>query len=142
MGTASGRAVAALLITGLAACASPQADEEQDEGEEPPADARAPASAAVLPADLLDALRADLARRAGVAPAAIRVVSARPMAWNDSSLGCPQPGQGYLQMIVDGYHVVLEAGGRAWDYRSGARGVFVLCEHPPAEPGGRPRDAS
>lgn len=141
MGTVAGRAVAALLITGLGACAHPQADEEQDEGDEPPADAGSPASA-VLPVAILDALRADLARRAGVPPATIRVVSARAMAWNDSSLGCPQPGHGYLQAIVDGYHVLLEAGGRTYDYRTGSHGTFVLCEHPPAEPGGRPRDAS
>ena len=64
------------------------------------------------------------------------------MRWNDGSLGCPQPGQSYMQMIVDGFHVIVEAKARSYDYRTDTRGGVVLCENPSPDPGGQPRDAS
>jgi hypothetical protein len=133
------------VIAALSACVDPQASREPAApSEDPqPVTAEPPAPAASdVPQALIEALRGDLAARSGAAPEAIRVVRAQAMRWNDSSLGCPQPGQAYMQVIVDGYWVVLEAGGREYDYRSSLLGGFALCEHPPAIPGGRPREAS
>ncbi|MFL0800377.1 MAG: hypothetical protein K6L80_08020 [Agarilytica sp.] len=36
----------------------------------------------------------------------IEVVSVENMTWADSSLGCPEQGKFYAQMLVDGYLVV------------------------------------
>ncbi len=36
----------------------------------------------------------------------INVVSVENMTWGDSSLGCPEPGKFYAQMLVDGHLVV------------------------------------
>jgi hypothetical protein len=70
---------------------------------------------------------ADAATRAGVASDAVRVVRADARTWGDGSWGCPQPGMYYTQALVDGFQVVVSAGGREYDYRgSGTR--FRLCE--------------
>lgn len=39
---------------------------------------------------------------------------AQAVDWPDSSLGCPQPGMMYMQMITPGFKVMLEAGGEVY----------------------------
>ncbi|MDP8958471.1 MAG: hypothetical protein M3N51_04565 [Actinomycetota bacterium] len=81
-----------------------------------------------VPDDLLQEMRADLVERTGADLAAIRVVTAEQVVWNDGSLGCPQPGEFYTQGLVDGYQVVLEVDGAEYDYRASDQGFFFLCE--------------
>lgn len=93
-----------------------------------------------VPDDVLDAILADLASRLGIGNDSIAVVRAESVVWNDSALGCPQPGMMYLQALVSGYWVVLEADGKEFDYRAADSGRFFLCERQlplgPVEPGG------
>ena len=42
----------------------------------------------------------------------LRVLSVEPKQWPDSSLGCPQRGMSYLQVITDGYVVTFGAEGK------------------------------
>lgn len=60
--------------------------------------------------------------------ATVRTVEA--IDWPDSSLGCPQPGMMYAQVITPGYRMVLEAGGEEYVFHasSGADANLVLCE--------------
>lgn len=83
---------------------------------------------AILPADLLARLVSDLAARTGSDPSAITLIGAEAVIWNDGSLGCPQPGMVYPQVLIEGYRVILRAGDRDYDYRIGKGGSFVLCE--------------
>ena len=71
----------------------------------------------------------DLAARLGVSPEGIALVSIDAVEWRDSSLGCPQPGQMYLQVITPGYRFVLRADDATYEYHS-ARGAdqAILCE--------------
>jgi hypothetical protein len=87
-----------------------------------------------VPADILDAILAAAADRTGIAAAEIEVIRAEQVTWPDGSLGCPQPDQMYTQALVDGYQVVVDAGGEELDYRVGSGGSFRLCE------GGGPRE--
>ena len=48
-----------------------------------------------------------LAGEMGVGLDSLNVVSATAMAWSDTSLGCPQPDQGYAQVITPGYLVLI-----------------------------------
>lgn len=80
-----------------------------------------------MPAALLDQVRADAAQRAGVAPADVQVVSSTAQTWGDGSLGCPKPGEAYIQMLVDGFQIFVQAGGRTYDYRTSQTGIR-LCE--------------
>ena len=86
-----------------------------------------------VPADVLADLVADAAERTATEPDAVEVIQAEAVTWNDGSLGCPEPGMFYTQALVDGYHVILQAGDEELDYRVGAQGGFRLCES-----GGRP----
>ena len=83
--------------------------------------------AATVPADLMEKVRADAAGRAGVAPSAVQVVSAQVQSWNDGSLGCPEPGMSYIQVMTEGYQIIVSAGGQTLDYRTSDRGAFKVC---------------
>jgi hypothetical protein len=83
---------------------------------------------------LVTAAVEDLAERLGIEPDAVTVAAAQAVTWPDGSLGCPEPGMMYTQALVDGTLVVLEAGGRRYEYHGG--NPLVLCEHPKPPAGG------
>jgi len=75
----------------------------------------------------------DLRQRLGLSDAAeIAVVSVQETEWGNTSLGCPEEGMMYAEVIVPGYLIMLEAGGKAYEYHTDKAERFVLCE------GGRP----
>lgn len=53
----------------------------------------------------------------GIAPTGARVISSEFQDFPDASLGCPQPGMAYAQVITPGYRVLVEADGRRFDVR-------------------------
>jgi hypothetical protein len=65
------------------------------------------------------AARADFAASLGIAPDQVTVASVEEVTWSDGSLGCPQPGQAYVQVLTPGYRVVLEAEGQQAEYHTG-----------------------
>ncbi|HET7027036.1 MAG TPA: hypothetical protein VFI28_05055 [Candidatus Limnocylindrales bacterium] len=77
---------------------------------------------------VLDPILDDAAARLGTARTAVEVVTAESRTWPDGSLGCPQPGMAYTQIVTDGYRVVVRAGARTLDYRGTAPGRFRMCE--------------
>ena len=87
-----------------------------------------------LGAEMLGAMRSDAARRAGSAESAVQVASVQPVTWPDASIGCPQPGMVYAQMLVPGWRVVLEAGGRRYDYHAARGGRWLVCPAGQAQP--------
>jgi hypothetical protein len=93
----------------------------------PVATAAEPMEVSMIPDTIMAKLRADLVQRTGVAESDIIVVSGEAVSWSDSSLGCPQPGMNYMQVITDGYRVILEANGTKYDYRVGRNEAFLLC---------------
>ena len=71
-----------------------------------------------------------LAGRLSISSSAVTVQSARLVQWNDSSIGCPEPGMQYLQVITDGSVIELVAGGTTyWFHSGGSKGPF-LCDSP------------
>lgn len=62
--------------------------------------------------------RADLAKRLGLPEASIQLERASAVDWPDSSLGCPQPGFMYSQIVTAGYRIVLSANGKQYEYHS------------------------
>lgn len=97
--------------------------------------------AAALPAAMSDAVRADAANRASVAPEAVRIDRVESVTWRDGSLGCPQPDRLYTQALVPGWRIALTAGSRTIVYHASRRGGWLWC------PPGRaqdplPRDAA
>lgn len=94
----------------------------------PPGSGEAPGFPIDADLPLVTAAVDDLAGRLGIEPADVTVSLARAVTWGDSSLGCPEPGMAYLQQLVDGTLVVLEAGGRRYEYHGGD--PLALCENP------------
>ena len=60
----------------------------------------------------------DLATKLKIAPEKIQVVSVEEVDWPDTSMGCPQPGMFYAQVIVQGYRIVLAAEGKQVVYHA------------------------
>ena len=87
---------------------------------------------------ILDDAIADLAGRLTVDASAIGIVEVQEVTWNDASLGCPEPGMSYAQMIVDGLRILLTVDGAEYDYHSGGTTDPFLCE--PATGGRDARD--
>lgn len=70
---------------------------------------------------------AALAKDLGIAADKIQVDTVRTVNWPDSSIGCPQPGRAYMQVITPGHKVSLRADGRIYVVHE-AKGRAFVCE--------------
>ena len=70
----------------------------------------------------------DLAQRLGVGLDEITVVRYEEVIWPDASLGCPQPGMDYAQVITPGYLLILSREAEFYEYHTNLNQDFVLCE--------------
>lgn len=77
-----------------------------------------------------DQVRDLLAEQLRVSPETLTLISANTVEWSDASLGCPQPGMMYAQVITPGHqYVFADQSGRRYDVRTGRNPKhFVLCE--------------
>ncbi len=73
---------------------------------------------------------ADLAERLGVDESEIFVKSHEAVTWPDGSIGCPMPGMGYTQALVDGTQILLEVDSEVYAYHSAQGGEPTYCENP------------
>lgn len=80
-----------------------------------------------VPAQLIEQAREDLARRLSLPAGSFAVTRSSAVEWPDSSLGCPQPGFMYSQIVTPGYLIVLAANGREYEYHTD-RSRAILCE--------------
>ena len=81
---------------------------------------------------------ADLAERLGLSESEIEVTAAYLVTWPDASLGCPEPGMQYAQVVTDGAVIELKADEMTYSYHmGGSRYRPFLCETPGSIP---PRD--
>jgi hypothetical protein len=78
----------------------------------------------------------DLAGRLDVPTKDIELIQHEEVFWRDASLGCPQPGMVYAQVITAGYLITLEANGQKYEYHADASQYVFLCEtkETPIEP--------
>lgn len=74
--------------------------------------------------------REKLASDLGVPVERVTVVEVQGVEWRDGSLGCPQPGMLYPQVITPGYRVTLEADGKTYNYHTDLRRRAVRCDNP------------
>ena len=69
----------------------------------------------------------DLAKRIGVPLDQIRLLAADKTSWPDGSLGFPQPGLTYSQIVTAGYQIMLGANGQTYVYHSDTNNQIVYC---------------
>jgi len=84
-----------------------------------------------VPQGILNPILEEAAALAEVSHEQLVIVRAQSVVWSDGSLGCPEPGMMYTQALVNGYWVIIEAGGKKYDFRVGRGGSFRLC--PPGQ---------
>ncbi len=92
-----------------------------------------PISPADLPANLRELVTKpidELAESLNLGADQILLVSAKSVVWSDSSLGCPQPDMNYLQVLTDGYRIVLSANDDLYYYHANNNGYGTFCENP------------
>lgn len=70
----------------------------------------------------------DLAIRLSIRVEEIGLVEFKPVVWPDASLGCPQPGMAYIQVLQDGVLIRLSVGKQIYEYHSGSGNAPFLCE--------------
>ena len=68
--------------------------------------------------ELIALAKTDLAQRLGIKIEEISVQSIVEKAWSNASLGCPEKGKLYVAVITPGYLIILETGGKTYDYRA------------------------
>ncbi len=76
---------------------------------------------------------ADAAERTGLAEDGIELEDLSMVTWSDGALGCPEPDVMYTQALVEGYRIVLDAGGQQLVYH-GALGEDPFFCADPQEP--------
>jgi hypothetical protein len=69
----------------------------------------------------------DAATHLGVAASELSVQQVEAREWGDSSLGCPQPGNLYSQIVTPGFVIVINSRGKQLEYHSDTRARVVLC---------------
>lgn len=79
---------------------------------------------------LVDMAKADLITRLGADKAQIEVLRAEYVTWPDSSLGCPQPGFQYLQVLSNGSRIQLKVDELVFNYHSGGNRPPSYCTKP------------
>jgi hypothetical protein len=109
-----------LLVTG-GACAQEPVDGATPVASKPLVDIPPEAETVML------LVVADAAQRAGVDPSQVSLVSIEAVQWPDASLGCPQSGMMYIQMITPGYRVMVAAAGVQQEYHTDSVQSIVLC---------------
>ncbi len=71
--------------------------------------------------------RQEMAQKMSVAIDEIREVSVEAVDWPDTSLGCPQPGMMYAQMVTPGFRVKLTVKGQTVEYHTDSGRRAVSC---------------
>jgi hypothetical protein len=93
-----------------------------------------PVNTANMPRLVRRAVVADAARRFQVAESSVVLVNAEQVTWGDGSLGCPQPGRSYTQMLVEGYRVTATTAAGRMLYHTDMRGNVTTCVLPVRQP--------
>ncbi len=110
---------------------TPVADDEGEEIVQPAPGI--PDAAAKLVADITT----DLSTNLGIDSSEVTFKSITEVQWRDSGLGCPQPGMSYLQVITDGFQIILTVNSQDHYYHTRGTTTFIYCANPSqiVEPG-------
>jgi hypothetical protein len=124
--------------TPLEDLASPVAPPTQGDITQMPTSLPTPADTGIQ--NLIEKAKEDLAQRLAVSANEINLVEATSVTWPDSSLGCPQKGMVYTQVLTSGYLILLEANGNMYEYHANRNTYVIFCENPSPPVPGTPAD--
>jgi hypothetical protein len=82
----------------------------------------------------------DLAKQLSIEIIEISLVAAREVVWPDASLGCPQPGMAYAEVLTPGYLILLKSKNIEYEYHASRGTEVIYCENPMPPVEGTPID--
>lgn len=94
----------------------------------PPAQATPVATASTQLSASVELARQDLAKNLNIDPSQISVLKIEKISWNDGSLGCPEEGKVYIQVIIPGYKVIFAYNQKVFEYHTDGNNRFVTCQ--------------
>jgi len=77
--------------------------------------------------EMIALAKKDLARRKGISVEGIALKRIEGVDWPDASLGCPEEGKLYAQVVSPGYRLVLSDGTRNFEYHTDRRLRVIYC---------------
>jgi hypothetical protein len=89
---------------------------------------------------LIETAKADLAQRLSISVDDIVVLEATSVTWPDASLGCPQEGMAYAQVLTPGYLIRLQVQEQEFEYHASKGTTVVYCENPMPPVAGTPEN--
>ena len=118
-----------LLAWALAGCSSMSGGQIEQRADEDlraaPSTTNATGGRQQLP-PILEEIRIDASKRAGVPLAEVTLLTLEPVTWSDGSAGCPEPGMMYTQALVPGYRIRAAGCGEAGaNYHAGRTSAEV-----------------
>jgi len=100
------------------------------QGDSTPMNSNSPTPAVSGLDNLIEKAKADLAQQLAISVTEINLTEATSVTWSDSSLGCPQEGMVYAQVLTPGYLILLEHGGNTFEYHASTSDSIITCENP------------
>jgi len=88
--------------------------------------------------NLIEVSKEDLGKRLDISTSQIKLFKAEKVTWPDSSLGCPQEGMAYAQVLTAGYLIMLGSGNLQYEYHSSVGADVFYCPNPTAPVPGNP----
>lgn len=81
-----------------------------------------------IPAQVINAVRQDLAKITKIAAGKFKVKESSPQTWQDGCLGLAAPNEFCTMALIDGWQVVMTYGKQTWTYRTDSSGRAVRLE--------------
>ena len=129
-----GMALAAAIALAVAGCSGnddqngPAAPATEPGTPAPQLNTPAPSSGETVPAGVEAAARKLLADELEADEGDFSLDSSEGMGWSDASLGCPQEGMSYAQVITPGYRLVFGHAGTSYAVHTNSDGShMVVC---------------
>jgi len=79
-------------------------------------------------ANLIMIARKNLAEREGIPLEKVTLLRMEAVEWGDTSLGCPEPGKFYAQVITPGYRIILSDGMEVYEYHSDRQNRVIFAK--------------
>jgi hypothetical protein len=77
---------------------------------------------------IIEQALAEVSQVTGVPAGDLEVTATETVEWSSSALGCPMPGQAYLDVITPGYRIEVRAGEELFDVGTNIDGTaFAVC---------------
>ena len=86
----------------------------------------APSANETVPNEIEAAAQKLLADELGVDEGGFRLVNSERVGWPDASLGCPQEGYAYAQVLTPGYKLVFDYGGTSHAVHTNSDGSHMV----------------